>query len=276
MNTPDRFDDLSRHLRVHQQDWDTDAAWSQLHTRLQTRRSNRRGWLIAAMLIVALGIGLLTRAWFTSRDPAAQTLQSYSTGVGERQTVHLPDRSSVVLGPTSRLAVIAFDDQQRSVRLTGQAFFEVTRGPNRPFSVATTGARVQVLGTSFDVSAYAGEPVRVAVASGRVAVARAVVTTGQIAIVHDGHVSVSEGNVEAITAWRNGQLAFNNAEFSAVAATLERWHDVDIEIGDSALANSRVSAVFAQQSTGEVIEVLAETLGARVTRAGRRITFQTK
>jgi ferric-dicitrate binding protein FerR (iron transport regulator) len=133
-----------------------------------------------------------------------------------------------------------------------------------------------VLGTSFDVSAYAGEPMRVAVASGRVAVASAVVTTGQIAIVHDGHVSVSEGNVEAITAWRNGQLAFNNAEFSAVAATLERWHDVDIEIGDSALANSRVSAVFAQQSTGEVIEVLAETLGARVTRAGRRITFQTK
>jgi transmembrane sensor len=83
-------------------------------------------------------------------------------------------------------------------------------------------------------------------------------------------------NVDELTAWRTGQLVFSNARFRDVAATLERWHDVDIQIPDSALAETRVSAVFARQPIDEVVQVLAETLDARFTRDGRRITFQPK
>jgi transmembrane sensor len=278
MNNPDQFDDLAHHVRNDQQSWDTDAAWSRLHARLQPKRRNRTPWLIAAMILMALGTWVLTRALVITDSAADLNRPSivYNTGIGETKTVTLADGSTIVLAPQSRIHADDFSKTFRSLDLEGQAFFNVARDPKHPFEVHTRQTRVRVLGTSFEVNAADSGAVRVAVASGRVQVNNTLVTPGQLATVENGQVNVRTTNVQQLTSWRTGQLVFSNVRFSEAAATLERWHDVDIEIPDAALANTRVSAAFAQQSIDEIVQVLGETLDARVVRAGRRLIFQPK
>lgn len=278
MNNPDRLDDLARHVRTDQQSWDTDAAWSRLQTRVHAQRPNRRPWLIAAMLVIALGIGLLARSYFSDqpRQHVDASPVVHTTGIGETRTVTLADGSTVELAPQSSLSLESFSKNSRQLSLDGQAFFNVTRDAKHAFEVRTRQTIVRVLGTSFEVNAADSFAVRVAVATGRVQVNNTLVTPGQLATVENGQVSVRTTNVQELIAWRTGQLVFSNTRFREAAATLERWHDVDIEIPDAALADTRVTAAFAQHSIDAIVGVLAETLDARVSRAGRRITFQPK
>jgi transmembrane sensor len=272
MNNPHDFDDLKRYLRPAAQDWDTDAAWSRMQQRMERPRRYAVRWLAAAIVILALGIGVLTRVNRSDTVTASAYAETHETQVGERRTVHLRDGSTVELAARSKLYVTGRGDE-RSVQLDGQAFFNVKRDEKHPFKVHARGVDVEVLGTSFDVAAYAGEDVKVGVASGRVKVKEAVLTRGQLATVTNNRVTLSRIDVASVSQWRSGNLSFRDVTFSEAAAAIERWHDVDIQIPDSTLARARVSAVFAQHSIKAILDVLAETLDARYTRDGTRATF---
>ncbi|UYZ64008.1 FecR family protein [Hymenobacter weizhouensis] len=88
------------------------------------------------------------------------------------QLVRLPDGSSVLLRPQSRLAFPAgLAGSTRPVYLQGAAFFEVAKNPGRPFFVHTAHLVTKVLGTSFEVQAQPEAPrVTVTVTTGRVSV----------------------------------------------------------------------------------------------------------
>ena len=271
------FDDLARHLRGENESWDTDAAWHRLQSKMH-KRPNRRPWLIAAMLIVAVGIGVLSRNIIPLNDamPPQAAGQRYETATGERRTITLADNSTVDLAPKSVMTV-RYQSTGRFVELQGQAFFNVQANRKRPFHVRARETDVVVIGTSFDVRAYADAATRVAVATGRVRVDSVIVTPGEVATAQNGRITVTSVDVDALTLWRTGQLSFSNERFADAAAAIERWYEVDIDIPNPSLANARVTAAFATgQSVDEVLNVLAETLDARMTRAGNRITYQPK
>jgi transmembrane sensor len=138
------------------------------------------GWRSAAAAAVVAAVGL----WWGTRQPgteqplaATNVPQSEWTeriNDGQRtQLVNLPDESSVVLQPGSRLAYRTAFDSLREVRLVGEGFFEVTKDADHPFVVYANDVVTKVLGTSFTVRAYASEAnVRVSVRTGRVSVFR--------------------------------------------------------------------------------------------------------
>lgn len=82
------------------------------------------------------------------------TSVNITTALGEYKEVMLPDSSFVRLHPNSSLQFPSQFGKTREVMLSGQAFFDVKRNPDKPFKIQTHELGVEVLGTSFEVQAY--------------------------------------------------------------------------------------------------------------------------
>ncbi len=275
-------------------DWDTARSLAQLQGRMRATASRRRwSWLVAAAAVVIAVAGALVMRTRVPGRPETTTAQAplaeFRTGVGERRTVRLPDSSTVTLAPASLLrAPATFAGGARMVQLEGEAFFQVTPDSARPFTVEGNQATVRVLGTSFNVRAYADRggqgDVSVVVVTGRVAVRAnssnqsSVLTPGQAATVSaTGQLLVRDSvQVSDYTGWVDGRIVFRDRTFGSVVPTLKRWYGVDIAISDSALARARFTAVLADSNLNAVLDVLAATVGARYERVDRRVVFSPK
>jgi ferric-dicitrate binding protein FerR (iron transport regulator) len=266
--------------------WDTERSWTDLATRRAGRLRSpvRLALAIAAMVIVGLGIArTFSELQQRAHQPASQTATlEYRTATGQRQTIPLADGSTVTLAAESLLRVPGSFPRTRALQLEGEAFFEVTHDPARPFTVRARDGFARVLGTSFNLSAYPNDAgIEVVVVTGRVLLGQAergegaVLTAGQAGQLGDtGTIRVqSDVDVSQRIAWTEGRLIFRAVRFSEMVRALERWYDVDIDIADAELAEMRVTALLEHQTLDEVVELLAETLGARYTRSGNRIRY---
>ena len=129
-------------------------------------------WAAAAVVVLLIGIGFSYEPTAISpaiEDKIAKQVE-YSTPDSMR-VFYLPDSSQVWLNRHSELTYSdTYGQSERRVRLKGQAYFEVRRQVSHPFFVQTDVTQTRVLGTSFEVKAYEGQPtVEVTVVSGKVA-----------------------------------------------------------------------------------------------------------
>jgi ferric-dicitrate binding protein FerR (iron transport regulator) len=183
---------------------------------------------------------------YTSEDKNTTTSEtSYNTITtprGRQFQVTLPDGTRVWLNAASSLRYpTAFTEKERKVEMTGEAYFEVARvqskdGNNTPFLVninATT--QVQVLGTHFNVNAYADEVTcNTTLLEGSVRVVngneKVMLRPGQQA--RTGRTTttniIPNANVEKIMSWKNGKFDFQDATLEEVMRQLQRWYDIDI------------------------------------------------
>jgi transmembrane sensor len=243
---------------------------------LAGRRGASLPWLkLAAALVLVAGAALL---WRMVRAPARVAGPvAYTTGVGGTDSIRLGDGTLAVLGPASRLVVLAgYGSPSRSVALDGVAFFDVPHDPSRPFVVRAGPAEILDLGTRFAVRTQ-GDEVRVAVESGSVRLqdtlrrsTRALtLTAGQAGtLARHQATPVPARPAEADLSWVRGQLIFDNAPLSRVREDLRRWYGLELVLADSALAERHVSARFAGESPAQVLQVLELALGARIERRG--------
>ena len=126
----------------------------------------------AAMLFVVIGVArMVPRRAVVAPSPAVEEPTHYSTMRGQYATIQLTDGSHVTLAPQSRLTIpAAFATGPRDISLEGEAIFDVHHDVAHPFRVHANGARVEDIGTRFDLRAYASDSsVTVAVAEGSVA-----------------------------------------------------------------------------------------------------------
>ena len=218
---------------------------------------------------------------YTNPGAAAQT---FATAVGQRDSVRLTDGTRVVLAPESQLIVAAgYGDSVREVELKGEAYFDVHHDAARPFLVRANGAAIRDLGTTFTVRATSGQGVRVAVTSGSVSLALAQASQSSAVVLQpgdagtvgtDGRTLVERGGAaEPDTAWTRGRLVFREAPVTTVRAELRRWYGIDLQI-DSSFASSHLSMTFDGESADRVLEVIALSLGAEVSRQGNTATLK--
>lgn len=197
---------------------------------------------------------------------------SKSTESGAKLTFKLPDGSLVRLNANSSITFPkAFTDSLREVRVEGQAFFEVEKNPNAPFIVMTDEIQVKVLGTSFDVRAYATESKqRVALVSGEVSISSG---DGLHEVLHplemisyskDKKEMVKEiFDPEQVVGWKEGIIRFKNTDFPEVFGTLERWYGVDITIRPSQKFAGRFNGRFDNESLENVLTGMSFSEGFR-------------
>ncbi len=217
-----------------------------------------------------------------------QSVTEYTTTNGQRTTVQLDDGTTVLLNVASSLRVPRdFGTRTRTVQLDGEARFSVTHQGSTPLIVDAGGAKTTVLGTIFNVRAYAGEgTMQVFVVDGKVSVRPVQVTVPQMATLTRGELVaitagngpvVSEpGNPDQYLAWTKGQLIFDRTPVTQVLTELSRWYDIDISLADSTLASRHLSARFdarSMQSVNGVLSVIATALNAQYRWNGRVVYF---
>ncbi len=157
---------------------------------------------------------------------------------GEKSTLKLPDGSVVILNSNSKLFIPEkFVGGSRTVRLEGEAYFDIVSNPNMPFVVNTNGAEVKVLGTAFNLKDFAeGEQIVLNVVEGKVKFSDVnkqsdlLVTAQEAAVLNTstGKIQSINFNIDAL-AWSKGELVFKSATFQEIVTRLEAWYGVEIE-----------------------------------------------
>lgn len=229
---------------------------------------------------------LVAFAWFAGagkvRSDLATYASVYSTQPGRQAAVTLPDGTDVILNVGSRLEVGSdFETSHRTVKLTGQARFNVKHQTGKPFLVETASGTVTVLGTEFVVRDYEWDSVKtVSVWEGRVGFGADIISAGeQITVVSNGNGlhSASKSVLDTTSnSFVNGVLTVNSKKLEDIIPELATWYAVDIKFGDAGVRDLLISGRFRIGAVSELIEVLAWTLDVRAERNGDQITLYSK
>jgi ferric-dicitrate binding protein FerR (iron transport regulator) len=154
---------------------------------------------------------------------------------GGQWQVKLPDGSLIFLNASSSITYpIRFVGNERRVHIIGEAYFEIAHNKEIPFQVESRGQIVEVLGTKFNVTAYADEKIiRTTLLKGSVKI----ITNSESKLLKPGQQAQVSGNkfeitsdvdLEEIVAWKNGYFKFNES-LESIMAKISRWYDVDVE-----------------------------------------------
>ena len=233
-----------------------------------TRRKRQplaRYAVAASIVAVALGLGLFSGL----NHPPAYTAE-YSTALGERRHVALPDGSVIDMNSRSRVQV-RYEKNRRAIELTeGEAMFSVEHDTGRPFVVEAGNGKVTVTGTRFDVRRDPTQT-RVAVEQGTVKVqgqgADFITVTAGLGTRIDAQGVVAAAyaiNPEELTAWRSGKLVFNNASLSEVVAEVSRYRAKPLTVGNDKVGNLRLTSVFKSDNTDALLKALPSILPVAV------------
>ncbi|MFD2556541.1 FecR family protein [Sphingobacterium tabacisoli] len=206
-------------------------------------------------------LGLSTRGIISS---AFNTLQIPKGG---QFKIVLSDGSEVWLNAGSQLRYpTTFDGDKREVELIGEAYFEITHNPKKPFMVRTKDQYVQVLGTGFNISSYPNTTTTTTLAHGKVRVASAshsqspalILSPGEQAFLTGKTLEKKTADVESILAWKNGVFKFKKSSLKDITAQLERWYDVDFVFRNKTIPTHQITGEIQRKvNLYEIIEILS-------------------
>lgn len=172
---------------------------------------------------------------------------------GMQYQLTLPDGSRVWLNAASSITFpVQFSGSKRVVKLSGEAFFDVKHDAAKPFIVETPLQLLEVLGTTFNVSAYADDGyVKTSLVSGSVRVDRSMPgnTTGSSLVLNPGEESLAKEGSQVIkqrkvdtrhiATWRTGVFTFHNEPVEEVMRKVARWYDIEVAYRDG-MAGKRI------------------------------------
>ncbi len=205
----------------------------------------------------------------------------------------MEDGSRITLSPKSKISYPKrFTARQREVYINGEAFFEITKNPDRPFLVYAHGLVTKVLGTSFWVRAPESKSqVTVSVRTGRVAVFalsklkksagqavdNVLLTPNQEAVFAREAETVTRSLVEnpALLTAIEPQKAFtfNSTPIADVFTTLEKAYGIAIEFDAERLKHCTLTVPLGQEPLFEKLDVICQTIGATYAVVGTRIVI---
>ncbi len=215
----------------------------------------------AASLFI-IGLILLAFNYSMRTTPEEPEWTVKTTEIGMRSTITLNDGSMVRLNENSKLEFPAFfGSDERLVKLYGEAYFDVTSDPDKPFKVISNQTEVTVLGTTFNVNTF--QAPEVTVASGSVKVADTVskstvqLVPGQQAVLLENQIAVSEVNPDFYIGWHTRKLQFNSLPAEEVFKVLERAYGVTIAMDKQ---SKKVDCLITGRYQGERIETIMKGL----------------
>lgn len=205
---------------------------------------------------------------------------TFSTPLGGKYKLLLPDGSRVWLNAGSDLRFpAAFENAQREVELTGEAYFEVARNERKPFRVKVNGLTVDVLGTHFNVKAYGDEPlVQATLIEGSVKVSthagEQLLSPGRQASLDKAkkQLEIREANIKDVLAWKNDLFRFSKESLEDVMRKIGRWYNVEIVYSGVGTGTQFSGMISRNVPLSQVLKMLEMTGSARFRVEGRRVT----
>ena len=290
---------------------------SQLYKSLDAGKTVRVNWFqftpvrygIAASLLALLGLF----GWYvlnpstTKRDVTYNELVAQVTSplaevkntTDKPLMVNLPDRSSILLYPKSRISYPKqFLGIKREVYLTGEAFFKVSKNPSRPFYVYANSLVTKVLGTSFVVQTNeATKQVKVVVKTGKVSVyaqdqapsespkedyklGGTVLTPNQQVVFSTNDTRLVRSLVnEPVLLAKDAQkqpFAFKRTPIADVFAALEKAYNIEIIFDEEAMKNCYLTASLADEPLFDKLDLICHTINARYDQLDTYIVIDSK
>ena len=172
---------------------------------------------------------------YDAAGAATASINTVRTPVARQFRLVLPDGSAVWLNAASTLKYpTAFTGQDRTVEISGEAYFEVARDPERPFRVKIgNNVSIEVLGTDFNINAYTDEAsIRATLLAGSIKVNApgdaTVLKPGQQAAIRETIQLNNKVNTGQVIAWKDGIFNFDAMGVEEVMRQLARWYDIEV------------------------------------------------
>ncbi|QEM09342.1 FecR family protein [Mucilaginibacter rubeus] len=241
-------------------------------------------WMVAASIIAGFCISVTAAYYYRYAlldrfDPIASKQLVAANG----QTVNftLADGTKIWLNAGSKLTYPeTFRGEKREIRLEGEAFLDVAHDPAKAFIIHTGKVRTQVLGTSFNIKAYANESfIKVDVLSGKVGVVtpagktkstttfltpaeEVVFDKDKLSIVKNKQVDVS-----VLSRWKDGELMFKNMALPEVLNAINRHFNVTVK-ADVNLARCSITANFTNVSLENIMKIISKLVKGKAIQKG--------
>lgn len=208
------------------------------------------------------------------------TYNTLSTPKGGEYQVVLPDGTKVWLNAASSITYpTVFVGNERRVKLTGEAYFEVAKNKAKPFYVSMNNVQVRVLGTHFNIAAYGDDDqITTTLLEGAVQVTKnkalSLLKPGQQAVIanNSDKIAVSEANIDDAMAWKKGYFIFNDDNITGIMKKVSRWYDVDVQFQGNFDDQNFGGTFHRSKSITELLEYLEKIGKVHFTITGRRIT----
>lgn len=286
--------------------YNAEKGWRRLSDKLNKRSILIQMWQsygkIAAVFLLAffMGYGVFRYELIPVSEQLSQDYIKTEVPLGSKSVVTLPDGSRVWINAGSAMSYpVKFDENHRTVKLEGEAFFDVVTNKNRPFFVETEGIKVKATGTQFNVRAYADEAfVETILVKGEIAVNRTNMTDDELVMhpnqkltlykdqakeQHAAHHDVEKEEAEApkapqniplkvkkveltsnvrtdiYTSWKDREWIIFKEKFGMLAQKLEKRYDVKIKIKDRQVCDFAYSGTLKDENLKDVLDVLSIT-----------------
>lgn len=249
--------------------FNTDAAWNKLQNRMHEKPAEQKPvkrnyyWAAAAAIVLLIGI---TALFMLTKDSGTETQSMQFASTNEILNSTLPDGSKISLNKNSQIDYpAAFTGEKREVKLSGEAFFDISHDAKHPFIIHTGMMDVKVLGTSFNVRAYPNsDSVHVSVQTGRVQCAAngdtVYITPGEYAVYHKGKGKIRKGTEDDPnrSAYRDRIFRFNKTPLAIAVQQLNEAYGCNIILKNDQLRTCEFSTtkVFKNEPVENIITAI--------------------
>jgi ferric-dicitrate binding protein FerR (iron transport regulator) len=246
---------------------ENDLAWNKLKSKIQEPAPLKISWLRKNAWAVAASVSLLLIAgggiWIFNNhnEPLIAAIEESTTN-REMKTMHLSDGSTIVLNSNTKITVEAgFNQKSRKIKLVGEANFEVAPNAKIPFEVYAGNTKTLVVGTGFDISAFDGEDVAIAVNHGKVKFGNpkssVYITKGEAArSIGNGNQLIKEVLNPNQLAWQQDNWIFKAARLDEIALQMKHRFGKTFKYN----ANDAAKQFTGKFAQGTSIESMAKTI----------------
>ncbi|WP_270605187.1 FecR family protein [Bacteroides ovatus] len=256
------------------------------NTRIELGNSKEFEWIRLNQLNMALNKqGTLNYRQASSRQKLHQNNLLKTPRGGEYRVV-LEDGTQIHLNSQSTLSYpVCFEGDKRIVELSGEAYFEVAKDPERPFIVKANGVTVQQYGTKFSINAHSPQNTVIALEEGSIGIIPPgkevnMLEIGNVAIWNKEQSTLSittPENLEAYVAWHHSRFVFDDKPLGEIMDQLSLWYDMDVQFEDEHLADIHFTgSVGRYENINILLNAIEETSTIKFRIDKRKITIMNK
>lgn len=237
---------------------------------------------LAAALLIPLCLVFTAKTYTTANRQAGQILL-ISTGKGETSNVTLPDGTSVKLNELSELRYSPgdFGNKKRSLSFNGEAYFNVSKKDNCPFSITADKLEVTVLGTRFNLSARSSDAFdKLFLEEGLVRLVS--IINGESVVLNPneeaflnkgtGKMEVKKpANIESETSWINKEIVIEGMSLGTLLDKLSQIYDVEFSCGSRIDKNELFTGTLPTDNLLDCSKILEYAYGVKIVIVDKKV-----
>ncbi len=260
----------------------------------------RKAIAIAASLLLIATAYIANNRWqATNRN---NDFSEIVTKKGNKSNIRLQDGTRVMMNSDTRISYGSdFGGSAREVKLSGEAFFDVTHNASKPFVIHTGNINIKVLGTAFNVKSYPQDSlVETSLIRGKIEITfndrpnekiilkpgeKLLVkttydlTTDQNSYKAEPHIQLNtinllEDSLVAETAWIKNKIIFDNDNLEHIAKMLERKFDVVVEIADESIKNDTYTGIYQDEDLSTILQHMSQSKPFKFKIKGNKVIIQ--